>query len=164
MIKTANHQHIIQFLCACWDIIIINENYNNRAQRSQHPFFPIVGPNARQRERGRKAIVIMTIIRISVYCTGLHGLATTFSCLIFSVFFVHSFVSSLSYVEFCGFMERHDCFFYVLYLLCISIFFFVFLSLDFHVFLCFLSANIRTPFAIENFHYIENSYYNFSPN
>lgn len=43
-------------------------------------------------------------------------------------------------------------------------FFFVFLSLDFHVFLCFLSANIRTPFAIENFHYIENSYYNFSPN
>lgn len=39
------------------------------------------------RERGRKAIVIMTVIRISVYCTGLHGLATTFSCLIFSVFF-----------------------------------------------------------------------------
>lgn len=125
--------------------------------------FILCWPKARQRERGRKAIVIMTVIRISVYCTGLHGLATTFSCLISSVFFCSVIRFILELREVLWIHGAPWLFFYVLYLLCVSIFF-VFLSLDFHVFLCFLSANIRTPFAIENFHYIENSYYNFSPN
>lgn len=85
--------------------------------------FILCWSKARQRERGRKAIVIMTVIRISVYCTGLHGLATTFSCLISSVFFC----SLIRFIlELRGVLWIHGApwlFFYVLYLLFFSSFY-----------------------------------------
>lgn len=48
-------------------------------------------------------------------------------------FFVHSFVSSLSYVEFCGFTERHDCFF----MFCICYVFLFFSSFYLLIFMFF---------------------------